>query len=246
MTTSYSVASARKLYPSHIPTQAWEKAFLTVACSLKAIHDPLRADMVAAVGETLGPPALGRMRLQLLATPTGRRILRDRPLISSQTLSPTYLSSLSPSTFGGAYYHHFMHPHGYLPESRAPVRFVDDGELAYIMLRYRQVHDFWHALTGLPPTVEGELALKVFEYVQTGLPMTLLAGLVAPVQLGRRQQKRLYGELVPWAIRAGIKAKPLMGVYYEEWLERDLNEMRRELRIEVAPEIEDSTLTNAK
>jgi ubiquinone biosynthesis protein Coq4 len=30
------------------------------------------------------------------------------------------------------------------------VRFVDDPELAYIMQRYREIHDFTHTLLGMP------------------------------------------------------------------------------------------------
>jgi len=40
------------------------------------------------------------------------------------------------------------------------VQFVDNEELAYVMQRYREVHDFWHVLTGVPTTVLGEIALK--------------------------------------------------------------------------------------
>ena len=46
-------------------------------------------------------------------------------------------------------------------------RLVEDAELAYAMTRYREIHDFLHVLTGLPPTVEGELALKTLEAVRT-------------------------------------------------------------------------------
>lgn len=42
---------------------------------------------------------------------------------------------------------------------------MEDAELAYAMTRYREIHDFLHVLTGLPPTVEGELALKTLEAV---------------------------------------------------------------------------------
>lgn len=37
---------------------------------------------------------------------------------------------------------------GFSPDARAPVRFVDDPELMYIMLRYRQCHDMFHTVTG--------------------------------------------------------------------------------------------------
>lgn len=46
-----------------------------------------------------------------------------------------------------------MKRHGFGVDSRAPVRFIDDPELAYVMLRYRQVHDFWHVLSGLDISV---------------------------------------------------------------------------------------------
>lgn len=45
-------------------------------------------------------------------------------------------------------------------QNRPEVKFVDDAELAYVMKRYREVHDFWHVLTGVPTTVLGEIALK--------------------------------------------------------------------------------------
>ena len=41
-----------------------------------------------------------------------------------------------------------MDSHGFSPDERAPVRFIDNPDLAYIMLRYRQVHDFWHVMSG--------------------------------------------------------------------------------------------------
>jgi ubiquinone biosynthesis protein COQ4 len=54
-----------------------------------------------------------------------------------------------------------MNGHIYSPNDRTAVRFIDDAELAYVLLRYRQVHDFWHVLLALPTTILGELAQKV-------------------------------------------------------------------------------------
>jgi len=48
-----------------------------------------------------------------------------------------------------------------------------------------QVHDFWHVLAGLPPTVMGELALKWFELVQTGLPLCAFSGVFGPIILSK-------------------------------------------------------------
>jgi ubiquinone biosynthesis protein COQ4 len=251
-----------KIYPSHIPTTTWEKALLAIGSGLKGLQDPLRAgtllipsilfipfrfshrfkliDMVAAFGETTGACALQKMRYAMLSDPTGRRILKERPVITSDTLSPQSLTTLSKSTLGGAYYHDFMKKHAYIPESRSPVHFIDQEELAYVMLRYRQVHDLWHALTGLPPTVLGELGLKTFEFVQTRLPMTLLGSIFGPVQLSPQERHIYFRHLVPWAIRTGTSSKNLMNVYYEEILDRELIEVRESLRIQSAPRWSDS------
>jgi ubiquinone biosynthesis protein COQ4 len=43
------------------------------------------------------------------------------------------------------------------------------SERAYVMLRYRQTHDFLHVVTGMPTTLVAELALKWFEFLQTGM-----------------------------------------------------------------------------
>lgn len=45
-------------------------------------------------------------------------------------------------------------------------RFINDPELAYVIQRMRQVHDFWHVLFGCHTDVFGEIALKAVEFVQ--------------------------------------------------------------------------------
>ena len=42
-------------------------------------------------------------------------------------------------------------------------RFVSDPELAYVLQRYREIHDLLHVLTGMPTSVMGELGQKVRE-----------------------------------------------------------------------------------
>lgn len=49
-------------------------------------------------------------------------------------------------------------------------RFVDDPELAYVITRARQVHDFWHVLFGCHTNAFGEVALKAVEFVQVTSP----------------------------------------------------------------------------
>ncbi|KAL7754232.1 Ubiquinone biosynthesis protein [Sorochytrium milnesiophthora] len=229
--------AAQKLYATHIPTSAPEKLLLAVGSGFKALHDPLRQDMVAALGETSSLHYIGRLRDKMLAHPTGRRILRDRPVISSTFFDDHRVSQLPETTFGGAYYHGFMRHYAFSPDHRTPVHFIDNAELAYVMMRYRQVHDFWHTLTALPPTVEGEVALKVFEYMQTGLPMTAMSALLGPLKLAAPEQQRNYWtSLVPWAVKAGRQSTFLLNVYYEEELDQPLDELRKRLGLTPAPE----------
>lgn len=42
-----------------------------------------------------------------------------------------------------------------------PAKFVDDEELAYVIQRYREVHDLMHTLLGMPTNMLGELPRSV-------------------------------------------------------------------------------------
>ena len=66
------------------------------------------------------------------------------------------------------------------------MRFVDDPELAYVLQRYREVHDFYHTLLGLPINMMGEVVVKWFEAVQTRLPMCAMGAIFGPIRLTRR------------------------------------------------------------
>ena len=116
------------------------------------------------------------------------------------------------------------------------MRYVDDEECAYVMQRYRECHDFYHALTGLPVVIEGEVALKAFEFANTLLPMTGLS-LFAFLKLKKSARKRFMDTYLPWAIENGIKSKDILNVYWEEQLERDVDDMRRELGIAKPPDL---------
>lgn len=170
----------------------------------------------------------------MLSHPTGRRILRDRPRITSQTLSLPCLRSLPPTTVG-ATYASWLDREGVSPDTRSTVRYIDDPECAYVMQRYRECHDFYHALTGLPIVREGEIALKAFEFANTGLPMTGLS-LASTLTVKKAERRRLLDTYFPWAFENGFRAESILNVYWEEELEKDINVLRKELNIEKPPE----------
>ncbi|EAU30916.1 ubiquinone biosynthesis protein COQ4, mitochondrial precursor [Aspergillus terreus NIH2624] len=223
-------------YPGHVPLNAIERGALAVGSAVGALMNPRRADLIAACGEaTATPYFIYRLRDAMLSDPTGRQILRDRPRITSTTLPLPYLRSL-PENSVGRTYAAWLDREGVSPDTRDEVKYIDDEECAYVMQRYRECHDFYHAVTGLPIFVEGELALKAFEFLNTLIPMTGLS-MFAAVRLKPAERERLFSIYLPWAVRSGLGSKELICVYWEKILEKDVNELRRELGIERPPDM---------
>ena len=174
----------------------------------------------------------------MLSNSTGRRILRDRPRISSETMSVMKLRSLPENTVGRTYVG-WLDREGVSPDTRDKVRYIDDEECAYVMQRYRECHDFNHALTGLPIFVEGEVALKAFEFANTLLPMTGLS-LFAVMRMKPLERKRFWNTYLPWAVTNGLRSKEIINVYWEEQLERDVDELRNELGLGKPPDLRET------
>ena len=169
-------------------------------------------------------------------TEEGREVLRLQPVMNEDSLNFTALATYPDNSLGKEY-HSFMSKHGYSPNDRTPVRFEDDPSLAYVLQRYREVHDFWHVLLGLPPTVLGEVAQKWFELLQTGLPVCALSSLLGPLRLPARDVHLLLTEGVPWAVRCHGSVKvSLISLFYERRLDQDIGQLRSELGLLPPPE----------
>ncbi|RFU28138.1 hypothetical protein B7463_g8199, partial [Scytalidium lignicola] len=225
-------------YEGHVPLTRVEKAGLAVGSAVMSLFNPRRADLIAALGETTATPYfIYRLRDVMLSSPTGRRILRDRPRISSQTISMPYLRSLQENTVGRTFVD-WLDREGVTPDTRKTVRYIDDEECAYVMQRYRECHDFYHALTGLPVMVEGEIALKAFEFANTLLPMTGLS-IFAVSRVKPSERERFFSIYLPWALSNGFRSKEVINVYWEEQLERDVDDLRLELGIEKPADLRD-------
>jgi ubiquinone biosynthesis protein COQ4 len=232
-----------------------------------AYSDPTRADAVAVLGEITGPITLQRMHKTMINDPIGYQILKDRPIVSKSTIpeyeqlilnAPNYNDINDDDdnlTFGQAY-GSFLKIHGFDPDERDEVNYVEDDTLAYIMLRYRQCHDYFHTITGLPPTVLGELGLKWFELFQTGLPVAALSCTVGSLRLSKEEQQILKNIYLPWAMKmnnqqqqqdptsssssssSSLSSSPfLMNVYYEKEFDTPIKELRNRLNLVPAPSI---------
>ena len=120
---------------------------------------------------------------------------------------------------------------GELRRNRRMGKFVEELPMAVEEEPATKAAAVEHTLTGLGVSVEEELALKWFEWVQTGLPMTMLSSLFGHLRLTTLERKRLFQVYVPWALQCGTSAKPLMNVYFEELLKEPISSVRKELGI---------------
>ncbi|XP_042855337.1 ubiquinone biosynthesis protein COQ4 homolog, mitochondrial-like [Penaeus japonicus] len=222
------------LYKHHIPTDIFQKSLLTVGAAAAALLNPRRHDMVAVLGETTGHMALSRIYALMIEDEEGQQILKDKPRINSSTLDLPYLRKLPEGTLGHAYMK-FLDDNEVTPDSRLPVQFVDDAELAYVMQRYREGHDLFHTVLGMPTNMLGEVAVKWIEGIQTGLPMCVGGAIFGPLRFRPKQRQKYISEFLPWAIRVGRSSKLLMNVYFEKRWEQPLSELRDELGIESPP-----------
>ncbi|KIJ51538.1 hypothetical protein M422DRAFT_224237 [Sphaerobolus stellatus SS14] len=214
----------------YIPLNWFENAVLATGAAVTSLLDPRRGDMVAAVGETTAGPALPRLRDTMLKSAEGRRILKQRPRVNSDTVDMDALAKLPEGTFGRTYVT-WLERCGVTPDTREPVRYIEDPEQAYVMQRYRECHDFYHSICNLPVSVTYEIALKYFEFANFGLPMTALSAVFGPLRLNSTQRSRLFKEYVPWALRCGGSARCLIDVYWEERWGQNVDELKAELGI---------------
>ncbi|MCJ1460387.1 Ubiquinone biosynthesis protein [Mycoblastus sanguinarius] len=248
-------------YEANVPLNLCERSTLAAGSAVMSLLNPRRGgmsdgslvelllilltDLIAALGETTATPYfIYRLRDAMLSSPTGRRILRDRPRITSLTMSVTMLRAL-PENSVGLTYVDWLDREGVSPDTRDSVKYIDNEECAYVMQRYRESHDFYHALTGLPVFVEGEVALKAFEFANTLLPMAGLSTF-AVTRMKPAERSRFWHTYLPWALSNGLNSKDIINVYWEEELERDVDDLRTELGIERPPDLRETRKTVRK
>jgi ubiquinone biosynthesis protein Coq4 len=108
-----------------------------------------------------------------------------------------------------------------------------EEETDYVTMRVRKTHDIHHIVTGFSMKVPGELGVIAVTALQYGYPafMTLDLGAIA---LSMMRVEGWADEV--YSVEAGWKvarqAKPLMGVRWEEGLDKPLDVWRKELNIE--------------
>ncbi|TGZ71722.1 hypothetical protein CRM22_002491 [Opisthorchis felineus] len=221
-------------YEGHITLTTLQRMLLVVGSGIGCFLNPRRADLLSTFGETSGTFALKRMLERMSLDPVGRRILTERPRIRTNTVDLDRLRKLPPNSFGNAYVA-FLDHYKYSPDERHLVHFVDDPDLAYVMQRYREVHDLVHTLLEQPTDMLGEVVVKWVEGIQTGLPMCLTGGFAGSLRLAPIQTRNYLNTHLDYALRVGFEGRSLMNVYFEEHWEQPLDEFRSSLNIPPPP-----------
>lgn len=226
----------------YIPLSPAQRALLFASSAAISTINTHRGDLVAAVGELVpnNHTVLRQLHRRMQQSEEGRRVLHLNPRIrddsdthataATNVWSLAHLSTLAPNTLGGVYYK-FMSSHGYTSNDRSPVRFEADSEYAYIIQRYREIHDIWHILLGFDVTVLDELAQKYFEYLHTSLPLGYLSYLIAPLKLSANDLHTLYTSYVPALQQINGQCIDLVCVMYEDYLHEDISVLRQRWKI---------------
>ncbi|CAJ1018222.1 ubiquinone biosynthesis protein-like protein, putative [Leishmania guyanensis] len=168
------------------------------------------------------------MKNCMMADQRGRSILKHQPVVGDEVLE--FSRGLAPSTFGFRYAAYMDRNH-FLPSGRTAVKHIADPTLAYVMMRHRQCHDFVHVITGCGRSVEEELAVKVFEWKHTGLPLGLLSLLGGASRLSATQlaHMRLFWEWASHNAPCSRHDKPAVPMYlnvpWEDMLAKEYDEV---------------------
>ncbi|KAM3966546.1 coenzyme Q4 [Aphomia sociella] len=219
-----------ELQKNYIPTNTFQRTLLSWGSAIVSLLNPHRGDMIACLGEVTGESAIKHMRQKMLETAEGCEILKEMPRINSKTVSFEKLSQMPENTVGRVYAD-FMRDNNITADSRLPVQFISDPELAFVMQRYREVHDLVHATLFMKTTMLGEVTVKWVEGIQTKLPMCVNGGIWGAGRLKPKHRQLYLKYYLPWAIKTGHNANFLQGIYFEKRWEQDIDDFHKEMNI---------------
>lgn len=194
---------------------------------VRVLGDSTQTTEIHHVEEITGRPRFRRVLAEMSKRDAYRELLAGRPELSSQQVDYDALRALPATTLGGAYVRHLDTNHITADYQAAPTQHVDDPDMAYLMRRFRQTHDVWHALLGLGIAGHEEVIIHWFSWGQLRLPVSALImvfGTMKHLVLERRWGALRHSALE--AYRAGRDAEPLLGVYWERMWDQPLDHVR--------------------
>ncbi len=196
--------------------------------ALALLRDPNRLDQVFALDRALPKEALARLVAVAESHPEGRAALRERARVAIDLPS---LRALPVGTFGRAVAA-FFDENGLDPRSIPRLEAADD--LSYIQAHLYETHDIWHVATGFDSSIAGEIGLQAIYATQLPsalAPLLVAGGLLQAVlwandDFGARLAAIARGHTI------AKRARPLLGVRWNELWTLPLDEVRMGLGIE--------------
>lgn len=214
----------------YIPINTFQRVTLSVGSALISLFNPHRGDMIACLGELTGERAAKYMKNKMESSPEGVQILNEKPRINSRIIDLEKLKTYPEGTLGKAY-SNFLINNKVTPDTRPMVQFVQDVNIAYVIQRYREVHDLIHTTLEMPTHMLGEVTVKWVEAIQTRLPMCIGGAVFGATRLKPKHRGLYRNYYLPWAIQTGNNSKFLVNVYFEKRWDQPLSELHKELGI---------------
>jgi ubiquinone biosynthesis protein COQ4 len=203
------------------------ESFLVGRAVVRTMADSTQTGEIHRVEELTGRTRYRQVLAQVAGNAEAEELMRDRPELSSEFLDYDALRALPASTLGGAYVRH-LDDNGITAEYQAArTQYIEDEDMAYLMRRFRQTHDVWHALLGLGIAGHEEVIVHAFSWGQLQLPvsaMVLAGGTIKHFLLERRWKALRYA--LREAYEIGREADPLLTVYWEKHFEQPLDDVR--------------------
>jgi ubiquinone biosynthesis protein Coq4 len=207
-----------------------ERISMMVKSAYNGLIDPHNGSYISELGDLSSMNTLKWIKTKMESDETGSNILREKPVITEETIQFEKLANFPKNTLGYNYYL-YMNENKFTPNERPLVRYVPDIELAYICQRYKETHDFYHVLLGYEPSLLHEVSVKWFEALHLRLPSPSFASIFGCMTLSVSEMFMLYNRLLPHVIRNAKESDFVLNVYYEKLLEEDIGVVKRNMNI---------------
>ncbi len=198
----------------------------------RVLLDSERTEEIHRVEELTGGRRFERFLRETSGDAELAELLADEPELRSDQVDFDWLRELPAGTLGHAYIHH-LDDNGLSADSQAaPTTQVDDPTIAYLMRRFRQTHDVWHALMDLGTAGHEEVIIHAFSWGQMRLPVSALVvffGTLKHIVFEARWCALRHALLEAYV--NGRNAAPLLPVHWERMWEDDIVEVRARYNI---------------
>jgi ubiquinone biosynthesis protein COQ4 len=168
-------------------------------------------------------------------TPTGQRLLRDRPRLRDTLIAAEAEDHYSPNTLGYAY-RAFLRQHnisvaGLMDLATSPLDQPLPEDEAYAEERARVMHDLWHVVTGYDADTLGEVCLVAFRCAQVGHLAFRILTLFMLIKPPRHPPNAPVRRAIIEGWRRGKTAAWLRAADWEALLPMDLTTVRQILSL---------------